>query len=60
MRTLIFKHLDHAVMFKVLNDLPKKATVKYIDSTHSAIYLGGKIHKMNTKNLECESWIVTK
>jgi len=60
MRALVFKDLDHAVMFKVLNNLPKKATVKYIDTRHSAIYLGGKIHKMNTKSLEGESWIIAK
>jgi transcriptional regulator of aromatic amino acid metabolism len=60
MTPLIFKHYDHAVIFKVLNNLPSTVKIRYIDYSHTAIYYKDKIYKINTKNIQCESWIVKK
>jgi hypothetical protein len=60
MTPLVFKYYDHAVIFKVLNNLPKTVKVKYIDHNHTAIFNRNKLYKMNIKDLECKDWILKK
>lgn len=56
----MFKHHDHAVMFKVLNNLPKKVEVRYIDSKRTMILLGNKPYKYKVTELtQGREWLIT-
>lgn len=59
-QALIFRHFDHAVLFKVLNDLPKNLVPKYIDYNQSVLMEGSKIYKMKVDKQQGKEWLVSK
>jgi hypothetical protein len=60
MNALVFTHYDQAVMFKILNNLPKNIEAKYIDNRRSALYEGSKIHRMKlTKEMIGKEWLTS-
>jgi hypothetical protein len=60
MKMLIFKYHDHAVMFKVLNNLPKKVEVRYIDNKRTAIFFKNKPYKYKlTDTTQGRNWIIS-
>lgn len=60
MRPLIFKHYDHAIMFKILNDLPKSLEVREVQGSYYALFKSNKVYKSNIKNFQEESWLIKK
>jgi hypothetical protein len=58
MKPLIFKHYDHAVMFKSLNNLSRKYTPKFIDTQRSVLMDGSTIGKLNTNGLINQEWLL--
>lgn len=60
MKALVFRHHDHAVMFKVLNNLPKKVEVRCIDNKRTMILLGNKPYKYKVTELtQGREWLIT-
>lgn len=60
MRPLIFKHHDHAVMFRILNELPKSLEVREVQGSYYALVKSNKVYKSNLKNLQAEDWLIKK
>lgn len=60
MRPLIFKHYDHAIMFKILNDLPKSLQVREVQGNYYTLFKSNKVYKSNVKNFQEESWLIKK
>lgn len=60
MRPLIFKHYDHAIMFKILNDLPKSLKVREVQGNYYTLFKSNKVYKSNVKNFQEESWLIKK
>lgn len=58
-RALVFKHFDHAVLFKVLNDLPKSLVPKYISYNQSVLMDGNKIYKMKVDKQQGKEWLIS-
>lgn len=58
-RALIFKHFDHAVLFKVLNDLPKSVEAKFIDYKQSVLMQGNKVYKMKVDKQQGREWLIS-
>jgi hypothetical protein len=59
-RALVFKYFDHAVLFKVLNNLPKNLVAKYIDYNHSVLLDGSSVYKMKIDKQQGAEWLVSK
>lgn len=58
MKSLIFKHYDHAVMFRSLNNLSKKFTPKFIDTSRSVLLDGSQIGRINEIGLSNLEWLI--
>jgi hypothetical protein len=57
-KVLAFRNYDQAIMFKVLNDLPKDTLPIAESFKRTTLVRKGKTLKMNVTNMEGKEWLL--